>query len=125
TAKIHSFHPDRRKPDLKAVEARSIDTADFVERMSGELAAVLKAAETDDPKKLRARIAELERQVGKPRGNEPAQVDRKSLIEAEQRGYERGHREGERYRISDRQNEHKELRHALQRTVDATMNEHG
>jgi hypothetical protein len=61
-----------------------------LEDVSGKLTAAIKEAEANDPKLLRAQIAELQRELGKRRGNEPAPDLRKPLKEAEARGYERG-----------------------------------
>ena len=95
TGPIKSFHPDRKRPELsaRAQAERATDPADFVARLAGELTKVVAEAEANDPKKLRAKIAELERQV---RARAPHQVVARvdatpaQIEAAEQRGYQRG-----------------------------------
>jgi hypothetical protein len=124
TAKIRSFHPDRRKPELHAAASRTIDTADFVSRMSGKLAEVVKQADADDPKNLRAEIAALKKQLaGKNPVSTVKGASREELEAAETRAYQRGVNDGQRYKLKDRAAEHKALRQSLQRAVDTAMNE--
>jgi len=91
--RIRTFDSSRAPDDDGAGEGPVLAPIDR-EAIAARLKAVAVEADANDPKKLRARIAELERQARKPAGNETAQVDRNSLIEAEQRGYERGRAEG-------------------------------
>lgn len=94
TDPIRSFHPDRTKPQLTAAAAaaRSADPAEFVTKLSGELDQLLKEAEANDPKRLRARIADLERQAtkGAPAPAPGKAASREELKAAEDRGYRRG-----------------------------------
>jgi hypothetical protein len=59
---IRTFHPDRKNPDAK-IAAAATDTSSFVEAMQRALPAIVEQQQANDPKKLKARIAELERQV--------------------------------------------------------------
>lgn len=99
TSPIRSFHPDRSKPDLTAAAeaSRRTDPADFVARLSGELEELMRAAEASDPKRLRARIAELERQLKGTGALRPEQTRsaqdtgyRRGIEDGRQEGYRRG-----------------------------------
>jgi uncharacterized protein len=65
TAPIHSFHPDRSRPQLTAAAeaARRADPAEFVARLSGELEQLIEEQKANDPAVLKRKIAELERQA--------------------------------------------------------------
>lgn len=78
---IRSFHPDRRDPGATVV-GTSTDTADFVARMTGELAALVEEQKENDPKVLKARIRELQLNSGTP-SEEVLRIDKA----AEARGY--------------------------------------
>jgi uncharacterized protein len=93
-----------------------------LEEVRGKLSSAIKEAEANDPKVLRARIAELERQIAK-RAPPAAKTNPAELQQAEARGYDRGRTDGERYRLKDREADHKDLRQAVHRAVDAAMNE--
>lgn len=60
-----TFHPDRSKPEAGKASRAAVVNDDLVARLRTDLAVVLKEAEANDPKALRARIAELERERGK------------------------------------------------------------
>lgn len=98
TAAIRSFHPDRSKPQLSAAAAaaRSADPAEFVAKLSGELEQLLKEADANDPKKLQARIKELERCQAKAPASDSRTVGEWNALEeaAEERGRQAGYREG-------------------------------
>jgi predicted transcriptional regulator len=83
-----SFHPDRRKPvAVSKVAERKVVTSDFVSRLSADLAKVIEESKANDPKALRARIVELEKQLKKPRDSA---VDTESLAKAEREGFDKG-----------------------------------
>jgi hypothetical protein len=58
-----SLHPDRRMKQAAATNDIKVDVSVFVENMKASLAAMTKDAEANDPKKLRTRIAELEKRI--------------------------------------------------------------
>ncbi len=71
-----SFHPDRRKPvPVGAIAERKVITSDFVTRLSADLSKVIEEIEANDPKKLKARIAELERMSISRASNEAAKIN--------------------------------------------------
>lgn len=123
TAKIRSFHPDRRKPQAAGDTGPSADTSTFVERLTGELAAVLKQAEIDDPKKLRARIAELERLAKGTAGK--SEVDR-AYKSGYDTGYghalEKGRAEGRKGLDAAIIQDRRALKRAMHEAVDRTLN---
>lgn len=61
----HSLHPDRRmKQEVRGPGSFNVvDVSAFVESMKVSLAAITQDAEANDPKKLRTKIAELQKQV--------------------------------------------------------------
>lgn len=83
----NSFHPDRRARQAAPKSSKAVDVSAFVTTMKGSLEALTKEAEANDPKLLRAEIVKLKKEVGHP------QMDRDALVQAEQRGYERGRAE--------------------------------
>lgn len=89
--KIRTFDSSRA-PDGSEAEAAKVLAPIDRDAIAERLQAVSAAALADDPKRLRARIAELERQakVGAPTAPAP----REALQEAEQRGYDRGYARG-------------------------------
>jgi hypothetical protein len=82
----HSFHPDRRaRQAAPKGEQRQVDVSAFVGTMKSTLETLVKEAEANDPKLLRAEIAKLRSQ------RQPVDIaGAQQLAEAEQRGYERG-----------------------------------
>lgn len=96
-----------------------------LEDVRGKLSAAIEEAKANDPRVLRARIAELERQAAKGVPAAPAKgASREELKAAEAAGYYRGLNDGERYKLKDREAEHKELRGALHRAIETALNEH-
>jgi hypothetical protein len=83
-----SFRPQTAEDAKKLKGWAEVDLED----VKAKLAAVVKEAEAKDPKRLQARIAELERQIGKPAAA-PA-PDQQAIAAAEQRGRLRGVCEG-------------------------------
>lgn len=79
-----SFHPDRRKPVAIDTTKRTVVTSDFVTRLSADLAHVIEETKANDPKVLRARIAELER------GLKTSKDANAGAGHDEDRAYERG-----------------------------------
>lgn len=63
TATIRTFHPDRKNPDAKA-STTATDTSSFVAAMQRALPAIVEQQQANDPKKLKARIAELDKKLG-------------------------------------------------------------
>ena len=85
-----SFKP--QAPDAKELKGRAdVD----LEQVKKRFAEYVQEAEANDPRTLRARIAELERQLKAKPGTAPP-VSREALQAAEQRGYERGATEAQR-----------------------------
>lgn len=60
---IRTFHPDRKKPQLRPAKSATADTGEFVQRLSGELGKLIEEQKANDPAKLKARIRELEKQA--------------------------------------------------------------
>lgn len=98
------------------------------EAIAARLKAVAVEADANDPKKLRAKLGELERTVRRLHQSagqitridaQPAQIQA-----AEERGYQRGRQDGERERLKDREADHKDLRRDLLRAVEGVMNGH-
>lgn len=91
----NSLHPDRRvmRGDASVKRKASVDVGQFVETMRGSLTKIEAEAKENDPKALRARIAELERQMrdaaaaASKLGQAP---DPEAIHDAEVRGYARG-----------------------------------
>jgi uncharacterized protein DUF87 len=118
-------------PDQDDGERQVRTAAVDVDKLRGIIGDAVVEAEANDPKKLRAELAARDREIAKlQRGNadpraQPPKVDTKALERAaEERGYQRGHIAGERYRLADRLREHKDLRQAIHRAVDSALNEH-
>lgn len=83
-----TFHPDRKAMAQAVIaEAKTADVSAFVATMCASLEALTKEAEANDPKRLKARIAELERGAG-------GAVDVGLIVEAENNGYSRGREDG-------------------------------
>lgn len=87
SAVIRSYHPDRRKPEVRAAAKSVASTGDFVSRLSGELGKLIEEQKANDPAELKKRIRELEKQVARQEQVAPSSKD---VIDAEQRGFERG-----------------------------------
>lgn len=58
-----SFHPDRRTPEFVLKNAKPVDTASFVERMSASIPKVIEEAKANDPAELKAQIAKLKKEL--------------------------------------------------------------
>lgn len=82
-----SFHPDRRAliANPAAANVKRVDASQFVTELKGSLEKFLKEAEENDPKLLRKRIAELERQVRQPGAS------RQELETARRKGLDEGY----------------------------------
>lgn len=89
-----TFHPDRRQMRSAdaAVQRKTVDVSAFVRQMSGTLEKVIAEAEANDPRRLKAKIAELERTLK----NKGDQTDAEVLRDAENRAFDRGVEEGTR-----------------------------
>lgn len=88
-----TFHPDRSKPEAGKASHAAVVNDDLVARLRTDLAVVLKEAESNDPKALRARVAELERDLRNVKGAKAGTSDdemRATVIAAEERGFNRG-----------------------------------
>jgi uncharacterized protein len=89
-----TLHPDRRAMHSGALpaQAKAVDVSTFVQHMAGTLEQIVKEAEANDPKRLKARIGELERAVAKGAGADPAKAkaDRDAAYAA---GVEAGRRQ--------------------------------
>lgn len=91
----NSFHPDRRllRGDDDAVQKKAVDVSTFVEGMKTTLVKVEEELKANDPKALRAHIAELERKVSfleRPALWVQPQIEYRNDPDAERRGYVRG-----------------------------------
>lgn len=60
---ILSFHPDRRKPAIAGSKMAVVETSEFVQRLTGDLAKVIEEAKANDPAALKAQIADLKKQL--------------------------------------------------------------
>jgi uncharacterized protein len=89
--KIRTFDSGRA-PDGSEAEAAKVLAPIDREAIAARLQSVSAAALADDPKRLRARIAELERQA---KGSAPA-TNKEDLRKAEDRGYQKGLQEAQR-----------------------------
>lgn len=78
------------KPGETRVEPKALAEVDL-EKLGAQIKATVERAKQDDPKALRAQIAELKRDAAKPR---ELTVDVQALEDAEKRGYARGHADG-------------------------------
>jgi protein-arginine kinase activator protein McsA len=58
-----SLHPDRKNPQLHALEQKKTDVGEFVTKLQTNLADILEKKKADDPAELRKRIRDLEKQV--------------------------------------------------------------
>lgn len=90
-----TFHPDRRAliANPAVANVQRVDATAFVSELKSSLAAVVEEAKANDPKALRARIAELERERGKTfvtGATHPAVDLDKAVQAAEERGFNRG-----------------------------------
>lgn len=89
----NSFHPDRRllRGDADAVQKKAVDVSTFVEGMKTTLVKVEEELKANDPKSLRARIAELERNLKAAQTSTLAHSpDPDAVHSAEVCGYARG-----------------------------------
>lgn len=81
---------DNTRTPTKDSAPRKVETATVdVEKLRGIIGAAVEEAEASDPKKLKARIAELER-AAKPGSTVAPPINPQALAVVEQRGYERG-----------------------------------
>jgi hypothetical protein len=88
-----SFHPNRRKPVAIDASKRTVITSDFVTRLSADLTKVVEEAKANDPKALRARIAQLEREM-KGQTFVTSEDPDKAYERGRAVGYESGWRDG-------------------------------
>lgn len=63
THTIRTFHPDRREMGAVEVSRKSVDSGQFVSKLSGELEKVLEEAKVNDPSELKRKIAELQKEL--------------------------------------------------------------
>lgn len=84
-----TYHPDRKNPDVQPAGVAA-DTGRFVAALRGALPKIAAEAEANDPKKLRSRIAELERQAKQA---QPVPIDPAAIDRARHEGFEEGKRE--------------------------------
>lgn len=89
----NSFHPDRTimrgAETIKAKKA--VDVGNFVETMKAGLVKFQADADANDPKRLKARIAELEREASKVK---PAVIDEDAIVAAYSEGVDTGFKSG-------------------------------
>lgn len=85
----NTFHPDRRAliANPAAANVQRIDATKFVSELKESLEKYLEEAKANDPAELKKRIRELEKQVARQEQVAPSSKD---VIDAEQRGFERG-----------------------------------
>src|SRR6185295_13642070 len=81
---IRTFDSSATPTDGAIVAKPRYTSAINLTEIKDALADAVKEADANDPKKLRARIAELESNRGHPK------LDRDAITKADQRGYERG-----------------------------------
>lgn len=65
TLALRSLHPDRRNPEQSVVSSKSVDTAEFVAKLSGELGKIIEETKESDPAALKRKIADLKQKVQK------------------------------------------------------------
>ena len=84
-----SFHPDRRAliANPKAATGARVDAGQFVEQLKGTLDKVLQESKANDPKELKARIAQLEQQLKTTITVAPSTAQ---MEQAQKQGFERG-----------------------------------
>lgn len=97
SGKLLTFHPDRSKPETAGQVRAAVVNDTLVTRLKLDLAAVVEEAQANDPKALRARIAELEKQLKAPAVDAPRGFSKEHLNEAcdraEREGLVRGRKE--------------------------------
>lgn len=95
-----SFHPDRSKMhgDLveEIVNRSAVDVSSFVETMKSGLEKITAEAQANDPKRLKARIADLEREKAKAPPTEQIIVNASAeqIEKARREGFAQGRSEG-------------------------------
>jgi len=116
--KIRTFDSGRAPDGSEAESAKVLAPIDL-EAIATRLQSVSAAALADDPKRLRARIAELERQA---KGIAVPTASREDIKAAETRGFDRGRAaglmEGQKASITHA----KQLRAALHKAIEDAMN---
>ncbi len=65
TLAVRSLLPDRRNPEQSVVSSKSVDTAEFVAKLSGELGKIIEETKESDPAALKRKIADLKQKVQK------------------------------------------------------------
>lgn len=63
---IKSFHPDRRTPEKLLVSKPTVNTDEFVNKLSSELKVIIEQDKANDPALLKKKIGELERRLKIP-----------------------------------------------------------
>lgn len=95
---IHSFHPDRTKPDAHGKAGAAADPTEFVQRLSSKLTALVAETEANDPRMLKKRIADLEAQLHSATQDPSPQEE---VIDITPEVHEQGKREGYRLGFDD------------------------
>lgn len=108
-----------RAPDGTELEAAKVLAPIDLDAVTEQLQKVSSAVLADDPKRLRARIAELERQAKS--ANPAAPLPREALQEAEQRGFERGYQKGQQEAQRAAAAHLKGLRSAVHQAVEGAL----
>lgn len=60
---IRSLHPDRRMPEQALASRKSVDTDEFVQKLSGELTKVIEDHKSNDPVELKKLVARLRKEL--------------------------------------------------------------
>lgn len=91
-----SYHPDRRsmRGDIAVLKAKAVDVEGFVSALRVSIPKVEAEIQANDPKVLKARIADLQGQLKAKPPAAKAEVDSAAIAAAEQRGFDRGRDEG-------------------------------
>jgi len=119
-----SFHPNRRmtRDDMSAEAPKAINVSGFVEALQGALPALEAEAENADPKRLRAKIVELEKKLAKlpADGASPAEL-MKARLAGDAEGFERGRDIGRRTGLVEGLRSAAEAIQAAARTADVHL----
>lgn len=79
SGKLHSYHPDRTKPDDgKTTPRKAVDQAEFVTALTGKLGALVQDRKENDPSALRKQVADLQRELASVKRT-PAQVETREV----------------------------------------------
>lgn len=90
--KKRTFHPDRRamRGTVVSIQKKGLNVDAFVEQMKGSLAKVVEEAKANDPKALKARITQLEKERSQEKASPLVMFDPQAEEKARQEGFAEG-----------------------------------